>query len=200
MTINENWRGPYIRVRRLTNSNTNGTYASWLSVQKVANPTLVSCLKCLIYIWILFVTFLQSTNHLINNWSVFKSQWSLPHYQGAKCYFNLASGSYHYQGFVFSVFFSCYEAVIYHIDPVSYQSIIFTHTSSLALNYHWCPPLHAVCVQHFIYPRETFYPVNTYFYITRGLQETVQLCGHSTLENCWTSKVFVSITWLHLSE
>lgn len=32
--------------------------------------------------------------------------------------------------------------------------------------------------------RETFYPVNTYFYITRGLQETVQLCGHSTLENC----------------
>lgn len=37
-------------------------------------------------------------NHLINNWSVIKSQWSLAHYQVAKCYFNLVSGSYHYQG------------------------------------------------------------------------------------------------------
>lgn len=102
-------------------------------------------------------------NHLINNWSVIKSQWSLPHYQVAKCYFNLASGSYHYQGFVFSVFFSCYEAVIYQIDLVSYQSIIFTHTSSLALNYHWCPPLHAVCVQHFIYPPRDLLPCEHIF-------------------------------------
>lgn len=199
MTINENWRGPYIRVRRLTNSNTNICKLTQCPESCQSNSGQLSQMPDIHLNPFCDISPIKP-NHLINNWSVFKSQWSLPHYQGAKCYFNLASGSYHYQGFVFSVFFSCYEAVIYHIDPVSYQSIIFTHTSSLALNYHWCPPLHAVCVQHFIYPRETFYPVNTYFYITRGLQETVQLCGHSTLENCWTSKVFVSITWLHLSE